>query len=186
MQEIWKDVPSYEGLYQISNLGNVKSLEKTWYVGKRLTSKRIKKDSLIYQRTDRDGYKIVSFRKNSNIKYFKVHRLVAQIFIKNKDNKPEVNHADGDKSNNSVSNLEWVTRKENVLHASKNNLLKTGSNCSWATPILQFSKEGVFIREWDYIKQAADELSLNKSCISATCSKLQKTSGGFIWKYKNK
>lgn len=174
----------YEGIYEISNYGNVKSLAKTWFVGRKHTSYITKPDSMIYQRTDKDGYKFVSLRKDLKIKYFKIHRLVAIHFIDNPDNKKEVNHKDCIKSNNFVLNLEWCTGLENIRHAKLNNLIKSGVNCSWISPIAQYSLNGDLIKNWDFIKQAADNLGLNKDCISLTCSGLQKTSGGFIWKYK--
>jgi hypothetical protein len=103
MEETWKDIVGYENLYQISNYGRIKSL--LWKVEKFL--------ALI---NHTNGYKQVNLSKDGNIKKGYVHRLVAEAFIPNPENKPEINHIDGDKSNNNVSNLEWVTRKENVKH----------------------------------------------------------------------
>ena len=108
MTEVWKDVKNYEGLYQISNLGNVKRISS----GKRLKP------------YNRKGYIRVALSKDDTTKHIDIHRLVAQAFIPNPENKPEVNHIDGDKSNNEVSNLEWCTRKENMNHAKNTGLWK--------------------------------------------------------------
>lgn len=110
MTEIWKDVVGYEGLYQVSNLGRVKSLPKN--AGFR---KQAEKQSAIFM--DRQGYCKVNLYKNNAHRQCYVHILVATAFLPNNENKPQVNHIDGDKSNNCVENLEWCTAKENVIHS---------------------------------------------------------------------
>lgn len=119
MEEVWKDIDGYEGYYQVSNFGNIKSLEKTiknsgTFSGFYKTKERILKPR---KNKDRNGYYELSLKKDGKEKRFKVHRLVACAFIDNPYNKPEVNHIDGDKSNNCFLNLEWVTSKENKKHA---------------------------------------------------------------------
>lgn len=116
MQEIWKDIEGYEGLYQISNLGRIKSLERI------VITKRHKipvKETIRKQNTDTYGYNRVFLRNKNKNKNFQVHRLVAIHFIDNSENKPQVNHIDGVKTNNRVDNLEWVTNKENQYHSIK-------------------------------------------------------------------
>lgn len=115
MNEEWIDVFDYEGLYQISNLGRVKSLPK-------LNGNRMGKELILKQKTDRYGYKTVCLSKENKHKYPTVHRLVAIAFIKNPNGLPQVNHIDCDKENNNVENLEWVSIKENVQHAWDNGL----------------------------------------------------------------
>jgi len=113
-EEIWKDVPGYEGEYQISNLGRTKALPR---LVKMPTGVLRKEPGQITSHTSK-RYCTVDLSGKS----FTVHRLVANAFIPNPENKPEVNHRDGNKRNNVASNLEWVTRKENIDHAFKNGL----------------------------------------------------------------
>ena len=111
--EIWKDIKGYEGLYQVSNKGRVKSFHR----------KKIK----LLKRHDFRNYYAVRLYKDGIIENFLVHRLVAEFFIPNPQNKPQVNHKDGNKLNNCVENLEWVTIQENLLHAVKIGLHKMPS-----------------------------------------------------------
>ena len=110
MQELWKDIIGYEGLYQVSNLGRVKSLERVTISknGKRYTCQE-----LCLRFGNIKGYKFVVLRKNCKSRQVLVHRLVAQAFIPNLDNLPEVNHKDENPANNCVDNLEWCTHKYN-------------------------------------------------------------------------
>lgn len=107
MKEIWKDIKGYEGLYQISNYGNVKSLKRK--INKRKCEEIIKKPSLSGK-----GYYKVSLCKYGNIKYYYIHYLVANAFIKNDKKKPTVDHIDRNKLNNNVNNLRWATYKEQI------------------------------------------------------------------------
>lgn len=109
MKEIWKDVKGYEGLYQVSNLGHVRSL-------------KYGKERVLKEGTDRDGYLHVGLCLNCCQKTYKVHRLVADVFISNPNNLPQVNHIDGNKTNNNVENLEWCTQKQNIHHAHNTGL----------------------------------------------------------------
>ena len=108
-REIWKDMEGYEGLYQVSNLGRVKRLK-----GKYISTQRILK-----LRVGTRGYLYVQLCKKGQRKYYTIHRLVAQAFLPNPENKPQVNHIDEDKTNNIISNLEWVTAKENNHHGTR-------------------------------------------------------------------
>ena len=100
-------------------MGNVKSFEKVYYIGKGHKVRRVNPETNLTPSSDKDGYLRVGLSKHMKVRYFKVHRLVAETFIPNSENKPEVNHIDGNKKNNCVSNLEWVTSKENYEHAIK-------------------------------------------------------------------
>lgn len=112
--EVWKDVPDFEGHYQISNFGRVRSI---------LTSQGTYRERLRKTYLDRNGYENVDLWKlNKQYKQL-VHRLVAKAFIPNPENKPTVNHIDGIKHNNVLSNLEWVTQSENLVHAAETGLI---------------------------------------------------------------
>lgn len=178
MQEIWKDIPNYQGLYQISNLGNIRSLLNG--------SKRVLKPN-----PSNCGYYKVELYNNGKSKVFYIHRLVANSFIPNPDNKKQVNHIDGDKSHNCVDNLEWVTPSENQKHAfsiglSKSNMLgKKGSLNPKSKKIEQFDSNGNFIKSWDSIAEACEFYNCNHSSISNCIAGRKKTVKGFVWKYKS-
>ena len=175
--EIWKDIVWYEWLYQISNLWNVKSFK--WDKNKNM--------KLIINK-----YWYV-FVKLSNINYkaFKIHRLVAQAFIPNLENKPQVNHKDWNKQNNCVENLEWCSQSENNLH--KYRILKTKPtywnkwNILWKNPISkkvnQYDLDWNFIKTWDCIKEASLITNIASQSISQVCMNKRNRAGKFIWKY---
>jgi hypothetical protein len=123
-EEVWKDVKGYEGLFQVSNKGIVKSYDR--YVKHSHSSLRIQKGRTLNLFYNKDKYRYVTFELDGVIRQPVVHRLVAIAFIPNPDNKPCVNHIDCNKSNNKVENLEWCTPFENTQHAKQNNLLPTG------------------------------------------------------------
>lgn len=108
MREIWKNIHGFEGKYQVSNYGNIKSLN---YRAKGIS--KILKYSII------DGYPCLSLTLNGKYKTYRIHRLVANAFIENTLNKPQVNHINGNRADNNVNNLEWVTNKENIIHSYK-------------------------------------------------------------------
>lgn len=127
MEEIWKDVVGYEGLYEVSNFGRIKGLAKISNSGNQYGSKsfrpireRIMKEWLLKRGT---GYKAVTLKNKGVRKNFLVHRLVAIMFIPNQESKPYINHKDGNSKNNHIDNLEWCTQKENMHHAA--HILKT-------------------------------------------------------------
>lgn len=114
MIEIWKDITGYEGLYQVSNLGRVKSTQ--YFHG---TNERILKPISTH-----NGYFRVHLRKDGKLKTFKIHRLVAEAFIPNPDNLPQINHKDEDKTNNRVDNLEWCSARYNCNYGGRNELIR--------------------------------------------------------------
>jgi len=186
MNEVWKDVIGFEGLYMVSNMGNVKSLNR-WieFANNGTRAKHLYKGRLLRPRIVR-GYSVVSLCKNGKADQRKVHRLVAQAYIPNPENKPEVNHKNGIKGDNSVGNLEWSTRKENQQHAFDNKLqlMGKGPDCFNSIPISQFTKDGTWVRDWWGVSEAHRELGISISSISACTLGHLKTSAGFIWRKK--
>lgn len=120
MEEIWKDIPSYEGYYQVSNLGKFRSLPRVIKY-KQNGTRNYPAKSLLTE-TTRDNYQRIVLMKNGVKIRYQAHRLVALTFIPNPENKPYINHIDGNKSNNNVTNLEWCTASENMIHADKTGL----------------------------------------------------------------
>lgn len=112
MGETWKDIKGYEGLYQVSNFGRLKTLH---YKGSN-------KEKILKYGKSSNGYLLATLYKEKHKKVYKIHRLVAKAFISNPENKPQVNHIDGCKQNNNVLNLEWVTCKENIEHSFRTGL----------------------------------------------------------------
>ena len=127
MTEIWKDIQGYEGFYQISNLGNVKSLERVVDKGNGILQHR--KERIMNKRESVDGYYIAKLNVNKKSTSIAVHILVARHFIDNPNNYPEVNHKDCNRKNNQVDNLEWCTHQQNVEHSKQLGHYKTKSGC---------------------------------------------------------
>lgn len=139
MTEQWKDIQGYEGLYQVSNMGKIKALRRRVDTGK---CHREWGEHFLSYGVDDSGYFRTNLAKDGANKTVKVHRLVAEAFIPNPDNKPTVNHKDGNKQNNSVENLEWATMSEQLHHAHKVGLKSTAGE---KNPMHKLSKEDV---EW--------------------------------------
>ena len=121
MSESWKDIDGYEGVYQISDLGRVKSLARTNSIGKRL------KEKILKGHVNKKGYCVASLHNASGIRTVKIHRIVASSFLKNPESKRTVNHIDGCKENNKLDNLEWATHQENIDHAIEMRLMPNGN-----------------------------------------------------------
>lgn len=132
--EIWRDVPDYVGLYQVSNLGRVKSLDRDLKGGAGSKGIRTYKGKVLNQENMKAGYRGIRLWVNGKSKRYSAHQLVALAFIPNPDDKRTVNHINGCKTDNNVCNLEWHTYSENLIHAFDTNLKSNpkGSNCSWS------------------------------------------------------
>ena len=170
MEEIWKDIKGYEGKYQVSSLGNIKSLERI-RKGKSGSNVYVP-EKLLKCKNDKDGYKecALCIGTHKKAKYYKVHRLVAEAFLPNPNNYPIINHRNEIKSDNRVENLEWCTNEYNCRY-------------SFAKPIIQFSINNEFIRKWDCIVDAKNNLQIKGSEISKCCSGKYKTVKGYKWGY---
>lgn len=161
---IWKPLKNYEGLYEISNTGKIKSLYKN----------RILKDSLT-----KYGYYQVQLFKNKQYKQYLVHRLVAENFIENPENKPQINHINALKTDNRVTNLEWVTSAENMNHAKKLGLLKGNEKSKYnACKKVKDTITGIV---YPSLKQASLDLNIKYSILRSMLSKKQKNTTSLIY-----
>lgn len=174
MEEIWKTIEDYPN-YMVSNMGRVKRIASYD------SSKHYRKEKFLSLKTTKDGYYEYTLCKDGKLKSFKVHRLVCETFLSNPENKPYVDHINTNRTDNRVENLRWVTQKENCNNPnSKNNYVLAGS-----IPVLQFSKDGSFIKKWNSAKEASIIGGFNSQHISKCCLGRYgcKTSGGYIWKF---
>jgi hypothetical protein len=168
--EIWKPIVGYDG-YEISNLGRVKSV-------------KFGKEKIMKNDKNEDGYLRVNLCKEGNHKHFKVHRLVAQAFIPNPNNFPIINHKNEIKTDNRVENLEWCTYSYNNTYNDRAKKSGKKSGKTLTRPILQFTKDGEFVRRWDSAIQVESELGIKYSGITKCCEGRYKTSGGYVWGYE--
>ena len=148
--EIWKDIPGYEGVYQINNFGDVKSLSRIVRIADKLGGFRMKEERIIKHDIGKFGYHRVTLRFNNKDQKYLVHRLVAEAFVENPYNLPQVNHKDEDKGNNNAENLEWCTEKYNSNYGNRTHL----SSVAKYKPVSMFDKDGNFIRSFESIKEA--------------------------------
>lgn len=168
MEEVFKDIENYQGLYQISNQGRVYSVKRNKF---RIPQKM------------NNGYLLVVLYKDGKGKNYLVHRLVAQTFIKNPQNLQEVNHINEDKTDNRVENLEFCDKIYNMNYGTRTQRQKE----KVSKKVLQFTKQGEFVKEYPSIMEASRQTNINHSNISQCCrgNKNNSHAGGFLWKYKN-
>lgn len=164
LEEIWKPVVGWEGRYEVSSLGRVRSISTKWHRG------IIRKFHI-----RGTGYYHVTFTRGNKSYNFYVHRLVAQAFIPNPENKPEVNHKDGNKLNNTVENLEWATYTENILHSY--HVLGNDLKKNQKVKVRCLETNEVFTS----IKEASIATGICNVCISAASKGKNNTAGGFHW-----
>ena len=165
--EVWKDIKGYEGTYQVSSYGRVRS-----------------KNGIRKPQRDKYGYYQIGLHKNGNRKFFKVHRLVAQAFIPNINNFPQINHKDEDKSNNKVNNLEWCTNKYNMNYGTRNE--KAGNSISKKVICVTTGEK------FSSAKKAGEKYNVDQSSIAKNCRNKLKTAGKhpvtgvkLVWRYYN-
>lgn len=198
-QEIWKDVVGYEGLYQVSNLGRVKSVAR--YVdrhAKHVIHKKYIKECILKQCENSRGYPCVNLSKDGIVKPKRVHRLVAIAFIPNPENKEQINHKDGNRANPNVNNLEWVTNTENQRHSwkylnrqnphkgkprPKDSIEKM--KAFWVGKVRPTCKRVFCVelnRYFDSVNDACRELKIARH-IHECCEGERHTCGGYYWKW---
>lgn len=178
MKEIWKDIPEYEGLYQASNLGKIKSLERFTNDGHHVMSK-ILKPSLA------KGYLKVNLCKDNVAKTIYVHKLVAKTFLDNKENFPCINHKNENKQDNRLDNLEWCTYFYNTHYGTSiNRNRKTQLNCKKTSKqVIKLSENDEIICRYLSINEAMRLTNVNAINICQCCKGKRKTAGGYIWRY---
>lgn len=186
-REIWKPVKGYEGQYEVSNLGGVRSVDRIVPV----LNGRLRhiKGKPITPHKSNTGYYLCDLYKENRRKNVLLHRMVAEAFIPNENNLPCVNHIDNNRENCISDNLEWCTQSYNMKYSydttdrkSKMNW-KSGRENKNSKPVLMYSRDGIFIKRFDCICDAERELGILNNSIVACLKNRYKTAGGYIWKY---
>ena len=173
-EEIWKDIEGYEGYYMVSNMGNVKSVERTARIG---NGYRTVHERILKPRKNNDGYPYVNLCKDGNVKTCTIHRLVAQAFIPNPQSLPQVNHIDENKENNHVDNLEFCDIVYNCNYGTRNQKI--------SKPVIAIDKVTGLIVEFASVHEAERKLGIAHQNICACLKGRCKSCGGFQWYYTN-
>lgn len=186
MKEIWKDITGYEGLYQASNMGNIRRLGS--FIN-RCGFDIFIKGRILKPAFGKRKYLALLLSKNNIKTTHYVHRMVCECFHENPENKQTINHIDSNKLNNRADNLEWSTYVENTKHSfqfgGRKNKSNPGISHPSNKPVIQYSKNGDFISEFYSIAHASSVTGINKGNIGQAANGRQYTSGNFIWKFKN-
>lgn len=174
--EIWKDIEGYEGMYQVSNMGRVRALDRA----KPNSGGQIAKGHILPQSDNGHGYRFVSLWKFNKGRRFYVHRLVASAFIPNPSNLPIINHKDENKSNNRYENLEWCTQKYNINYGNhmkrlKESYIANGNN----RPIDVYDKNGAFLKTFDCSNEVCKELGVHRRGLYLVCQGVAKSYKGY-------
>lgn len=182
MKEIWKDIEGYKGIYQISNLGRVKSLERID------NTDHVRHEIILKQSLDKDGYCIVGLSNKGFVKHYRVHRLVWKSFNGEIPEGMQVNHLNERKDDNRLENLNLMDCKSNINWGTgieRRSLKRKGDyNGKLSKPVLQFDLEGNFIKEWPSIIEIKRQLGYSNGNVSLCCRGIYKSYKGYIWKYK--
>lgn len=176
MREIWRAIPDFEGLYEVSNLGNVKRLKTERTNG---TGNYKRQERILVKRVNNKGYELVDLYKCGKVFQLLVHRLVAMAFIENPFGYCVVNHKDENIKNNCVENLEWCTQKYNMNYGTvKEKIGKANS-----IPVMQKDLHGNVIKTFCSAMEAQRETGIRNGNINECCKMKRKTAGGYLWEY---
>ena len=176
--ELWSDVKGYEGLYQVSTWGRVRSLGRWVNTNIKNSTKRFIKSKILKPGENIKGYSQVRLYKEGKFKNFLVHRLVSQTFISNPNNLPEVNHKDEDKENNTVDNLEWCTSEYNINYGTHNERVTK----AMSKPVYQYDENYDLVHEWPSTMECGRN-GFDSSTVSKCCRGERKRYKGFYWSY---
>lgn len=180
-QEFWKDVAGYEEVYQISSLGRVRSKDHYVKTG-RYNGTRLAPGKLLKPNKSSHGYLFIKTSKKYGSKHLAIHRLVAQAFISNPNNYPDVNHKDEVKDNNRLENLEWCNHSYNAKYGTcQQRLLKYKQKAVCMIDL----KTNQVLKTFISMKVAAREIGVSSVCISCACRGKSHTAGGYGWRYAN-
>lgn len=184
LNEVWKDIEGYEGLYQVSNLGRIKSLDRL--VSYSNGGIRFYKSQILKPKLEKDGYLRIGLRKEKKKVFFLIHRLVANAFIPNLDNLPQVNHKDENKQNNTVDNLEWCTAKYNINYGTRTERNTTSriNHPLRSKQVVQLDLEGNVIAIYPSLMEAQRNGYI-ASGIWSCCNNKVETHYGYKWQYLN-
>lgn len=188
MEEIWKDIRGFEGRYQVSNIGRVRSLDKTWltYNWKRQGLMECKRKGKLLKPLNRsDGYYGVWLRDGLKKECRSIHRIVAETFIPNPCNLPQINHRDENKSNNRVDNLEWCTAKYNSNYGTRKDRIREYNIKSVMTPIIQYDMNGNVINTFESLSEAERMSGISSVDIAGVCKGRRASTHGYVFKYRN-
>lgn len=175
---LWRAIQGYEGYYEVSDSGHVRSVDRT-VIDRKGNPRRLRGREMKLTRTkgkDGNGYMVVNLCRDGTSNVALVHILVATAFIPNPYGYPMVNHIDGDKTNNDVNNLEWTTYSYNNLHALYNNLRKPKG-----TPVIQMTEDGDIIEVYSSATEAERETGISARAILQCISLRAYSAGGFAW-----
>lgn len=181
-KEYWKDIDGYEGIYQVSNLGRVRSLNR--YIDNRGTQQLIK-GKIYIGNNNGNGYLYINLCKSGKITRKATHRLVAEAFIDNPNNLPQVNHKDENKQNNCVDNLEWCDAKFNANYGTRNKRMKNNIIKKYSKKVIQYDLDGNFIREFNSIEDTAKHFNVTSQSINRCCKGKLKRCKNYIFKFKS-
>jgi hypothetical protein len=187
--EDWRNIPGYEGLYQVSSFGRIKRIANSRYNS--LTKSFNKKEYILSTPVNDKGYSTANLYKNGKASPVRIHRLVAEVFMPNNENKPEVNHINGIKSDNQLNNLEWATRSENQKHAFANGLNKPNrinkgkfrGEHTRARKIVEVDNKGNVLQNFSCLKDATIFYNLSAGEVSRVCSGKANHSHNHYFKY---
>lgn len=177
MTEVWKDVVGYEGYYQVSNFGRIRSVDR--YVDDSRNGKRLLRGGIRKATAGKNGYLSARFCMNNKPKMIMLHRVVASAFIPNPDNLPEVNHKDEDITNNCVDNLEWCTSKYNANYGTRNKKL----SMLHKKAVNQLDLGGNLIKRWDSGREASKHFGIDPTGIMRVCKGRKESYKGYKWEY---